>query len=61
MRNQDRMNLIAPDATMKLLVFGVSALVCLLFLIGLVEVGVPALNNILSNNAAFLVNPASSS
>ena len=60
MRNQDRMNLIAPDATMKLLVFGVSVLFCLLFLIGLVEVGVPALNNILSNTAEFLVNPASS-
>ena len=59
MRNQDRMDQIAPGAAMKLLLFVVTALICLLFLIGLVAVGLPALSNILGNSVELIENPAS--
>ncbi len=54
------MDQIAPGAAMKLLLFVVTALICLLFLIGLVAVGLPALNNILSNSVEVIENPAHS-
>ena len=60
MRNQDRMDLIAPGATMKLLLFVVVAVICLLFLIGLVTVGLPALSNILGNSVELIEDPTSS-
>ena len=59
MRNQDQMDKIAPGATMKILLFAVTALICLLFLIGLVTVGLPALTDILGNSVELIENPAS--
>ena len=60
MRNQDRIGQITPGATMKLLLFGVVVLICLLFVIGLVAVGAPILINILSNAVELIEIPASS-
>ena len=59
MRPNDRMDQIAPGATMKLMLFGVTVLISLLVLIGIVAVGEPTLMSIMNNTVELIENPAS--